>query len=104
MTNQMLQGYGNNHYKFDITKAEQKERLVKLGMSKSVPKDHHQDAPLPIKKRVEVPKLGDIKKDKMKNSLAMTNEEKEKLQRREREMSRNRGVCMVSSTGLVARF
>lgn len=43
-----------------------------------------------------MPKIGDIKKDKLKNSLAMTHEEKEKLVARENDMSRNRGVCMVS--------
>ena len=42
-----------------------------------------------------MPLIGDIKKDKLKNSLAMTNEEKEKLVAREKDMSRNRGICMV---------
>ena len=44
-----------------------------------------------------MPKIGDIKKDKLKNSLAMTNEEKEKAVAREVEISRNRGTCMVSN-------
>ena len=48
-----------------------------------------------------MPKIGDIKKDKLKNSLGMTNEEKEKLVARERDMSRNRGICMVSNFLLV---
>jgi len=42
-----------------------------------------------------VPLIGDIKKDKLKNSLAMTNEDKAILVARERDMSRNRGICMV---------
>ena len=49
-----------------------------------------------LRKRKEVPLIGDIKKDKLKNSLGMTNEEKEKLVAREKDQSRNRGVCMVS--------
>ena len=48
-----------------------------------------------------MPKIGDIKKDKLKNSLAMTNEEKEKAVAREVEISRNRGTCMVSSSLLM---
>ena len=41
--------------------------------------------------------IGDIKKDKLKNSLGMTEREKTNLVARERDMSRNRGMCMVSS-------
>lgn len=40
--------------------------------------------------------IGDIKKDKLKNSLGMTEREKTNLVARERDMSRNRGMCMVS--------
>lgn len=40
--------------------------------------------------------IGDIKKDKLKNSLGMSNEEKEKLVTRDKDNSRNRGICMVS--------
>jgi len=69
----------------------QQERLQKLGMSKP-PRDQSGDA---VVRRVTIPSLGDVKKDKLKNSLGLTNEEKEKLVRREKEMSRNRGVCMV---------
>jgi len=38
--------------------------------------------------------IGDIKKDKLKNSLGMSNEEKEKLVTRDKDNSRNRGICM----------
>jgi len=38
--------------------------------------------------------FGDAKKDNLKNSIGMTNEEKEKLVQREKGMSRNRAVCM----------
>ena len=73
------------------------ERLAKFGFSKSLNKrgkTPDDDAP----RRKDVPKIGDIKKDKLKNSMGMTNEEKDKLVAREKEMSRNRGVCMVSKT------
>ena len=40
--------------------------------------------------------IGDIKKDKLKNSIGMSNEEKEKLVARDKDQSRNRGICMVS--------
>ena len=74
---------------------ELKEKMVKQGLSKSVPRKGDQmDAPDNRRKVKEVPKIGDIKKDKLKNSLAMTEKEKETLVAREKEMSRNRGVCM----------
>ena len=47
-----------------------------------------------------IPIIGDAKKDKLKNSLLMSNEEKEKLVNRERVSGRNRGVCMVSRRSL----
>ena len=46
-----------------------------------------------IRKKV-VPKIGDTKKDKMKHSLAMTTEERERQAQREIERSRNVGSCM----------
>ena len=46
------------------------------------------------KREAEKPLIGDAKKDKLKNSLGMTNEEKERMVNREKDMSRNRGVCM----------
>lgn len=66
---------------FDAKKKrqEQQERLQKLGMSKP-PRDRSEGAAI---KKVKIPLLGDSKKDKLKNSLGMTNEEKEKLVRRE---------------------
>ena len=71
--------------------------MVKQGLSKSrVPKDD--DEGQVRKKRVEVPLIGDAKKDKLKNSIGMNNEEKEKLVAREKDMSRNRGVCMVGAS------
>ena len=69
--------------------------MLKLGLSKALVNKDAQEKP-ESKRRIEVPLIGDIKKDKLKNSLAMTNEEKEKLVAREKDMSRNRGVCMVS--------
>ena len=72
------------------------ERLAKFGFSKSLTKRGKTPEDEGQPRRKDVPKIGDIKKDKLKNSLAMTNEEKEKLVQREKEMSRNRGVCMVS--------
>ena len=76
---------------------EQQEKMQKQGLSKSTKrKEDHDEEINRNRKRKEVPKIGDIKKDKLKNSLAMTNDEKEKLVAREKDMSRNRGVCMVS--------
>ena len=77
-------------------RGEMQERLAKFGFSKSLTKRGKTPEEEGQPRRKDVPKIGDIKKDKLKNSLAMTNEEKEKLVQREKEMSRNRGVCMVS--------
>ena len=77
-------------------RGEMQERLAKFGFSKSLNKRKTPDDDAP--RRKDVPKIGDIKKDKLKNSMGMTNEEKDKLVAREKEMSRNRGVCMVSKT------
>ena len=78
---------------------EQQEKMLKQGLSKTVPKhDEMQEKQAEMRKRKEVPLIGDIKKDKLKNSLGMTNEEKEKLVAREKDQSRNRGVCMVSKS------
>lgn len=74
-------------------KNEQLERQRKNGYSKSLPRPEEQDQPVKRKIR-DVPLIGDIKKDKLKNSLAMTNEDKAILVARERDMSRNRGICM----------
>ena len=74
------------------------ERLAKFGFSKSVTKRGKTPDDESAPRRKDVPKIGDIKKDKLKNSMGMTNEEKDKLVAREKEMSRNRGVCMVSIT------
>lgn len=46
--------------------------------------------------RPTVEKLGDVKKDKLKTSFGMTNEEKDKLLAKEQATKKNRGVCMVS--------
>ena len=78
-------------------RVEQQDKMLKQGLSKSVTRKDDQDKGEGKPKRKEVPLIGDIKKDKLKNSLGMTNEEKEKLVAREKDMSRNRGICMVSS-------
>ena len=70
--------------------------MAKFGLSKSVNKRDKTPDDEQAPRRKDVPKIGDIKKDKLKNSMGMTNEEKDKLVAREKEMSRNRGVCMVS--------
>ena len=69
--------------------------MQKLGLSRSVPKEPESIRPEERRKK-QIPKIGDIKKDKLKNSLAMTNDEKDKAVAREKEISRNRGICMVS--------
>ena len=69
--------------------------MVKQGLSISqVPKDDD-DGMQKKRKPQPVALIGDAKKDKLKNSLGMSNEEKEKLVAREKDMSRNRGICMV---------
>ena len=69
--------------------------MVKQGLSISqVPKDDD-DGTQKKRKPQPVALIGDAKKDKLKNSLGMSNEEKEKLVAREKDMSRNRGICMV---------
>ena len=79
---------------------EQSEKLMKLGLSKSVPKEGDQETEKPRNKKI-VALLGDSKKDKLKHSQAMTEAEKEKMVKREREMSRNRATTMVSTTSYV---
>ena len=69
--------------------------MVKQGLSKSqAPKDDD-DGQMKKRRTQPVALIGDAKKDKLKNSLGMSNEEKEKLVAREKDMSRNRGICMV---------
>mmetsp|Transcript_37184 Transcript_37184/g.45397 ORF Transcript_37184/g.45397 Transcript_37184/m.45397 type:complete len:183 (+) Transcript_37184:322-870(+) len=68
--------------------------MVKQGLSKSqAPKEGNEESTA-RKKPANVVLIGDAKKDKLKNSLGMSNEERDKLVAREKEMSRNRGACM----------
>ena len=76
--------------------------MQKQGLSKTVTRREDKDIAQNSLKRKVVPLIGDIKKDKLKNSLAMTNEEKEKLVAREKDTSRNRGICMVSIIDVAA--
>jgi len=70
---------------------------MRNGLSKSVPKPEEVQQQAEKRRRTKaVPLIGDNKKDKLKNSLGMSNEEKSSLVARERDMSRNRGMCMVS--------
>ena len=55
----------------------QREILANQGLAKKIPKPEDDDfQPMQIRKK-HVPKIGDVKKDKMKHSLAMTNDERE---------------------------
>ena len=78
------------------TRQTQKEKLLKLGFSAAPPKEGEEPAPKRADRNIAVPLIGEIKKDKLKHSQAMSVDEKERLAARERNMSRNRGVCMVS--------
>ena len=99
----MAEMQNKEKFKNELARFEEKKKradlLVKMqkqGLSKTVTRREDQDVAQNSLKRKVVPLIGDIKKDKLKNSLAMTNEEKEKLVAREKDMSRNRGICMVS--------
>ncbi len=68
-------------------------------MSKSIAqKNKDEERAKSMPKKIQL--IGDAKKDKLKNSLLMTNEEREKLVNRERVSGRNRGMCMVSDVKL----
>lgn len=67
-------------------------------MSKAKVKDDDDDGVKAAKKKKlnKITLIGDVKKDKLKHSLGMSNEEKERLVKREKDMNRNKGICMVS--------
>ena len=57
--------------------------MQKLGISKSVPKHPENNRVKPRQAARKMPLIGDAKKDKLKNSVGMSNEEKEKAVTRE---------------------